>query len=100
MANYYHEARAHAKNIRHMQDDNRRRAERRAEKAGVEVCCTAALLLRALLARQVQTAKCVLGRTPYQFVENRRSCNLGQGERRAVSGSREHGGHDSHEWPA
>lgn len=36
MANYYHEARAHAKNIRHMQDDNRRRAERRAEKAGVE----------------------------------------------------------------
>ncbi len=45
MANYYHEARAHAKNIKHMQDDNRRRAERRAEKAGVEVrlsqilCC-------------------------------------------------------------
>lgn len=37
MANYYHEARAHAKNIRLMQDDNRRRAERRAEKAGVEV---------------------------------------------------------------
>ena len=37
MANYYHEARAHAKNIKHMQDDNRRRAERRAEKAGVEV---------------------------------------------------------------
>ncbi|DBA79011.1 TPA: hypothetical protein ACH3X1_008876 [Trebouxia sp. C0004] len=36
MANYYHEARAHAKNIKHMQDDNRRRAERRAEKAGVE----------------------------------------------------------------
>lgn len=36
MANYYHEARAHAKNIRNMQDDNRRRAERRAEKAGVE----------------------------------------------------------------
>lgn len=46
MANYYHEARAHAKNIKHMQDDNRRRAERRAEKAGVEVrlsqilCCS------------------------------------------------------------
>jgi len=45
MANYYHEARAHAKSIKHMQDDNRRRAERRAEKAGVEVrlsqtlCC-------------------------------------------------------------
>jgi len=45
MANYYHEARAHAKNIKQMQDDNRRRAERRAEKAGVEVrlsrdlCC-------------------------------------------------------------
>ena len=37
MANYYHEARAHAKNIRLMQDDNRKRAERRAEKAGVEV---------------------------------------------------------------
>lgn len=37
MANYYHEARAHAKSIRLMQDDNRKRAERRAEKAGVEV---------------------------------------------------------------
>jgi hypothetical protein len=45
MANYYHEARAHAKNIKHMQDDNRRRAERRAEKAGVEVRLSLSLSL-------------------------------------------------------
>jgi hypothetical protein len=36
MANYYHEARAHVRQLTKMSDDKRRRAERRAELAEVE----------------------------------------------------------------
>lgn len=39
MANYYHEARAHARAIKTLQDDNKRKAERRAEFAVVQVLC-------------------------------------------------------------
>ncbi|MEW5308803.1 MAG: hypothetical protein WDW38_000734 [Sanguina aurantia] len=37
MANYYHEARAQAKKLKDSQEDNKRRAERRAEVAGFQV---------------------------------------------------------------
>lgn len=36
MANYYHEARAHVRQLKNMSDDKRRKAERRAELAEVE----------------------------------------------------------------
>ena len=39
MANYYHEARAHARSLKNMQEENKRRAERRAEVASVQVTC-------------------------------------------------------------
>jgi hypothetical protein len=37
MANYYHEARAQARKIKEMQEENKRRAERRAEVLGPHV---------------------------------------------------------------
>ncbi len=37
MANYYHEARAHARSVKNMSEDSRRRAERRAEMATIHV---------------------------------------------------------------
>jgi hypothetical protein len=38
MANYYHEARAEKRAIKEKTEANKRKAERRAELAGVEVC--------------------------------------------------------------
>ena len=37
MANYYHEARAHVKKLKEFQDDNKRKAERKAEMADTQV---------------------------------------------------------------
>ena len=37
MANYYHEARAHVRRLKELSEENKRRAERRAELASAQV---------------------------------------------------------------